>query len=256
MRRALVLCYHAISDRWPADLAVSTKNFERQLRMLIRRGYRGATFSDAVLAPAFEKTIAITFDDGYASVRDRALPILSELGLPATVFVPTTFVGLDGPMSWTGIDQWVGGAFEAELMPMSWDDLRSLVAKGWEIGSHTCTHPHLTRLDDNALRTELRRSRAHCEECIGVECRSVAFPYGDSDERVVRAAAEAQYAAAATLPRRFHTWQPLAWPRVGVYRNDSRLAFRAKISPAVTLLRGTRLWERGIGLRPTGNGRR
>ena len=54
-------------------------------------------------------------------------------------------------MAWPGIDQWLGGPHEAELMPMSWDELRRLAEAGWEIGSHSRTHPMLTQLDDQSV---------------------------------------------------------------------------------------------------------
>ncbi len=65
---------------------------------------------------------------------------------------------------------------------MDWEDLRQLTDVGWEIGSHTCTHPRLTRLDDAALCIELEGSRNDCLENIG-RCDSLAYPYGDVDER-------------------------------------------------------------------------
>ena len=60
-------------------------------------------------------------------------------------------------MAWPGIDQWLGGAHEAELMPMSWDELGRLAEAGWEIGSHSRTHPQLTQLDDESVAHELDR---------------------------------------------------------------------------------------------------
>ena len=60
----------------------------------------------------------VTFDDAYRSVIDRALPILAEFGIPGTVFTVTSFAGFDGPMTWPGIDGWLGGPYEPELAPM------------------------------------------------------------------------------------------------------------------------------------------
>ena len=56
--------------------------------------------------------MAITFDDGYRSVLELALPILEELGVPATLFVPTDYIGSERPMSWPGIERWTGGQHE------------------------------------------------------------------------------------------------------------------------------------------------
>jgi peptidoglycan/xylan/chitin deacetylase (PgdA/CDA1 family)/aminoglycoside phosphotransferase (APT) family kinase protein len=236
-RDALVLCYHALSESWPSSLAVTPANFREQIELLLKRGYRAATFSETVPTPPFEKTVAVTFDDSYRSVLELAYPILSEHGLVATVFVPTAHAGKDGPMTWPGIEEWRGGPHESELHAMSWQELRTLAAAGWEIGSHTVTHPYLTQLDDTSLRAELRDSRERCELELGRECRSLAYPYGDFDRRVIAAAGAAGYRAAATLPRRFEGRNPLAWSRVGVYRTDGKIAYRLKISASVRRLR-------------------
>jgi peptidoglycan/xylan/chitin deacetylase (PgdA/CDA1 family) len=244
MSDVLVLCYHAVSERFPAALSVTPEAFERQLRLLSRAGYRGATFEDAVQARS-GRTVAITFDDAYLSVLELAKPLLDDVGFRATVYAPTAYLDSpERPLSWDGIEQWIGGEHEHELLPMSWDQLGGLAEAGWEIGSHTCTHPHLTRVDDEALRTELVESRAAVERRLG-KCTTLAYPYGDHDGRVVEAAAAAGYAAAGTLPARLHRERALAWPRVGVYHGDDERRFRLKVSRAMRRLRGSRLWPTG-----------
>jgi peptidoglycan/xylan/chitin deacetylase (PgdA/CDA1 family) len=232
-----VLCYHAVSRLWPADLAIRPAQLERQLSMLLEHGYRGATFHQAVHSPPASKVMAVTFDDAYRSVIELGLPVLSRLGLPATVFVPTAFAGVAEPMSWPGIDGWLAGPHEAELMAMSWSELSTLAAAGWEIGSHTQTHPRLVDLDDADLAEELVASRRECESRLGLPCRSLAYPYGAEDDRVVRAAEEAGYSAAGTLPDSRHPASPLRWPRIGVYQADEGLRFRVKTSPLMLRIR-------------------
>jgi peptidoglycan/xylan/chitin deacetylase (PgdA/CDA1 family) len=238
----IALCYHAISPDWPAELAVTPDRFEGQLRLLVDRGYRGATFSEAVLDPPAAKVVAITFDDAYTSVFERAFPILERLGFPATVFVPTAFPGNESPLAWPGIDHWLSGPHRRELMPMSWGQLSDLMEAGWEIGSHTHTHPMLTDLDDESLARELAESRRSCEANLGQRCRSLAYPYGDHDERVIAAARIAGYETACTLSERLHAPSPLRWPRIGVNRVDYAMRFRLKVSPALRRLRSTGGW--------------
>jgi peptidoglycan/xylan/chitin deacetylase (PgdA/CDA1 family) len=234
----LVLCYHAVSDDWPSPLAVTPDRLERQLAMLVRRGYRGVTFERAVTAPPASRTLAVTFDDGYRSVLTHARPILDRLGLPATVFVSTDFVDIDGPMHWPGIDDWLGSAHEDELRGMTWEQLGALRDAGWEIGSHTCSHPRLSRLADAPLARELSESRRACEARFGT-CRTLALPYGDGDARVLAAAREAGYVAVAGLPGR---GTPSAgWRRVGIYPGDGRGRFAVKVARPVRHLRRSRL---------------
>ena len=181
------------------------------------------TFNRAVLEPTWGYRLAVTFDDGDASVLEHAFPVLSELGLPGTVFVPAGTVGAPGLLDW--------------------DELRLLANAGWEIGSHSVTHACLTKVDDAVLDEELRVSRELIEAQLGVPCRSIAYPYGESDERVRAAAERMGYTAGCTTggTRRADA---LGWPRVGIDGRDG---------PIVTLLKTSRLGRslRGTPLRPS-----
>ena len=241
---SIALCYHAISERWPADLSVTPEIFSRQLSLLHRRGYHGVTFSELVRARGRGKLVSITFDDGFRSVYELARPVLKQFGWPGTLFVVTSQVGSEAPMSWPGIDQWLGGEHESELVPSGWDELAELQAEGWEIGSHTHRHPHLTRLGADEQLAELRRSRDEIERRLDMRCTSLAYPYGDHDEGVCDSAEAAGYVAAGTLPRRFDTTTPLAWPRAGIYNRDGIRRFRMKVNPILSRLRGSHLWPR------------
>jgi peptidoglycan/xylan/chitin deacetylase (PgdA/CDA1 family) len=238
----LILCYHAVSPDWPADLSVTPEGLREQLSYLLRKGYRPTTFVQAVSGEAPTNAMAVTFDDAFASVRERALPVLRELGILATVFVPTAYVDQSPPMVWPGIDRWVGGPHEGELTCMSWNDLRALLAEGWEIASHTRTHPRLTEIDDETLRSELVESREDCARELGTPALTLAYPYGTYDERVKAATKEAGYVAAAALEMKRP--DPLSWPRVGVYSKDDLQRFRLKVSPLVRHLRSTTLMGR------------
>jgi peptidoglycan/xylan/chitin deacetylase (PgdA/CDA1 family) len=235
----LVLCYHAVSPSWPCDLAVTPPALERQLTRLLKAGYRGATFHDAVAAqPAHRRTLVVTFDDAFESVYRLARPILERLGLPATVFVPTGQAMGDRVMAWSGIDTWLGGPHESELSGMSGEQLRSLAAAGWEIGAHTRTHPCLPDLADPELEEELRGSKEDCERELGIPCVTLAYPYGAADARVRAAARASGFEAAAGLSRDLRDASPWYWPRVGVYRNDRRAHFALKVSAAIRRVRG------------------
>jgi peptidoglycan/xylan/chitin deacetylase (PgdA/CDA1 family) len=228
--RRVVLCYHALSDTWPAPLSVRPDRFEEQLRWLVDRGYRGATFTEAVHDPPHERTVAVTFDDAFASVLNIGLPILRELGLPATVFAVTSKAAEGGDLSWDGIDQWADGPHATELKGLSWDGLGTLREGGWEIGSHSASHPRLSSLPQAELAEEMTHSRQACEAGTGTACDSIAYPYGDVDAGVVAAAAEAGYRAGAALPPRVHRGRELEWPRIGVYHRDDLKRFKLKLS--------------------------
>ncbi len=255
MSEVLVLCYHAVSETWDSELAVTPTQLETQVGTLLKRGYKPVSFLEAALAPPAPRTLAITFDDAYRSVHEIARPILRELGAPASVYAPTDWVGSSLPMQWPGIDDWIGTPHERELMPMGWDELGRLDDEGWEVGSHTCSHPRLTELDDERLALEMERSREECTTGLDRPCKTIAYPYGDVDERVVAAAAAAGYSAAGALPHAPHAPAALRWPRVGIYRWDGDGRFRLKVSPRVRRLRALPVQRLLRPLRRIGRGR-
>ncbi len=247
MRDALVLGYHAVSADWPASLAVRPDVLDEHLTLLVRRGYRGGRLSDIVAGLGPERALAVTFDDAYVSTLERAAPILARHGLPGTVYVPTDWPGRPGPMRWPGIDRWEAEGYGGELRCLSWDQLRELDAMGWEIGAHTCSHPHLTRVDDAQLQRELIDSKALVEDEIGKRCRSLAYPYGDADARVARAAGAAGFENAVTLPRAREpllTREVLLTPRIPVHRVDDLARLRLKVAPSARRVRASKLFHR------------
>jgi peptidoglycan/xylan/chitin deacetylase (PgdA/CDA1 family) len=231
-----------VSPTWTAPLSVTPDALERQLDWLACNGFRALTFRDVVGWRQPGRTVAVTFDDAFASVLTIAQPILASLGMPATVFAPTSFMSSRQQLGWPGIDHWASTPHAAELEGMSWEDLGVLSEQGWEIGSHTRTHPHLTRLDEDALHEELLRSREEATSALGVPCTSIAYPYGDVDARVASAARAAGYLAGGCLSSRLTPHGHLLWPRVGIYHVDTFARFRVKSSRAMRLLRASRLW--------------
>jgi len=179
------------------------------------------------------RTLVVSFDDAYRSVPELALPVLAELGVPATVFVPTGEMSEGSLRVWPGVEEWLGGESEQELTGASWAELEPLSAAGWELGSHTRTHPHLTALDDESLRRELQGSREDCVAATGLPCPALAYPFGEADARVAAAAKAAGYELATTLADRIPapvngSPDPLLWPRLGVHQQDSAARLRLK----------------------------
>ena len=225
----LVLCYHAVSDSWPHHLAVTPRAFERQLSSIRLRGYRPVTAGEAVSARG--RMFHVTFDDAYKSVA-RALPTLERLRVPATVFACSSFADNGRPLAVPELAA-QASAYPDELATMDWDQLRDLVDRGVEVGSHTLTHAHLTQLGDAELESELRDSRERIEAALDRPCRFVAYPYGEDDERVHRAARAAGYAAGFAAPGRLVPASVYALPRVGIWRADGILRVTLKTTALV-----------------------
>jgi peptidoglycan/xylan/chitin deacetylase (PgdA/CDA1 family) len=244
MGDVLVLCYHAVSPSWDVELSVTPEALEDQLRRFKHAGWTFTTFTTAVKAPPLGRVLALTFDDAFASVKRYAAPILARFGVPATLFVPTTYMTSGGPLAWPGVEHWLRTEHAAELAAMTWDDVGALAEAGWEIGSHSRTHPYLTRLSDAEIDDELIRSRAECSERLGRPCTSIAYPYGDVDERVAKRAAAAGYEAGASLSSRLANLGPYRWPRTGVWHAEPWWKLRFKMTRGVRAVRSSRLWPR------------
>jgi peptidoglycan/xylan/chitin deacetylase (PgdA/CDA1 family) len=230
--RPLVLAYHAVSSSWRSSLAITEARLEEQLEYLKERGYVGFTMSEAERARSSGqlplRSVVVTFDDGYASTM-RAAPILEAVGFPGTVFVVTQFVSSGEFLAWEGITEWQQPKTIGELRPLSWDDTAELAARGWEIGSHTISHPLLTRVDDQRLRYELEASRNTIERQLG-SCSSLAYPYGQADVRVADIARKAGYDVACMLTFAHVADDPLRRPRIGLDDRDHGMRLAAQLS--------------------------
>jgi peptidoglycan/xylan/chitin deacetylase (PgdA/CDA1 family) len=141
------------------------------------------------------------------------------------------------------------------MRSMSWEMAEELAGAGWEVGAHTMTHPHLPRLGDEQLAQELLDSRRRVEERLG-RCEMLAYPFGEWDARVARAAARAGYEFAFSLPFGQQLMaNRMSIPRVTVDHRDDEVRFARKLSvpgrellfsPARPVIR--RLLRRGGGV--------
>jgi peptidoglycan/xylan/chitin deacetylase (PgdA/CDA1 family) len=229
----LVLCYHAVVEGEPQRLAVRREQFESQLRSLLLRGYRAVTAADAVQQRG--RLLHVTFDDAYRSVADT-LPLLAELGVPATIFACTGYAR-DGRQFDVPELREDAAADPAAFATMDWEALRATASSGVEIGSHTVSHPHLPRLSDAELDRELQASKSEVEDELGTPCRNLAYPYGEEDDRVRSAARRAGYDAAFAVDPGRGRSDRFAFPRLAVYRHDTTAGFRFRTSPLLRRLR-------------------
>jgi peptidoglycan/xylan/chitin deacetylase (PgdA/CDA1 family) len=86
-----------------------------------------------------------------------------------------------------------------EFSSVTWDQARKMDVNGVDIGSHTLTHPILTKVSDERLRRELRDSKSQLEEVLGHQVDLFCYPNGDNDQRVQSEVARAGYKAAVTV---------------------------------------------------------
>jgi peptidoglycan/xylan/chitin deacetylase (PgdA/CDA1 family) len=242
----LILCYHSVSSEWTNPTSVSPDVMAQQLALLRARGYVGFTLSELISrgdnGALPDRALAVTFDDGYASTL-KAKPILDEVGYPATVFVVADFVESGKPLTWPGIEEWHGSVHAGELASLRPGNLETLVESGWEIGSHTRTHPMLPTLGREQLVDEIGGSRDQLIRWLG-RCDTLAYPYGLTSAETVDVVKSSGYSAACSVtPRRGENGR-FCLPRIGLYGGDTGLRLRAKLSPQVYAV--SRRWARAV----------
>lgn len=189
--RTPVLMYHSVAAAaspafrtFVTDPAV----FRDHMAALVDAGYAATTVSDHVSGTRTEpgdRGVVLTFDDAFQDFHTTVLPVLADLGLSATLYVPTSYVGRTS--------RWLQPDGEADRPMMSWSAVAEAAASGVEIGSHSRTHPQLDRLPGDRVRAEVRDSRSLLEDQLQQEVRSFAYPFGYHDGSVKRAVAEAGY---------------------------------------------------------------
>lgn len=170
-----VLTFHSVDDSG-AVLSFAPRLFASLIESLAASGTPVLSYSDLLTR---EHGVAITFDDGMASVHRQALPVLAAHGMPSHLFLTTGVVG--------GDNHWPTQPAAAPRFDMlSWAQLEDCAAKGMHVEAHTESHPDLRALPDAQIVDECRRADATIQQRLGTTPRLFAYPYGRFDERVRR----------------------------------------------------------------------
>ena len=243
-RRPLVLMYHGVGSRPaaadPYNLFVTTAALRAQLRWLLDRGWRPLRLVEylAQLAgPArADHRFLVTFDDGYRSVHDAAMPLLAELGVPATVFLCAGMLG--------GRSGWMPDLPDEPLVTRA--EALALRDGGLDIGLHGMDHTVLAGLPAAELRRQTGLAADRLKEELGERPVAFAYPCGvhDGPARAAVAAAGMRVAFAT-----YRSAGRLAVPRVDVNATDNGRTFGLKTVRGYPRLR--QLTGTVPGLRPT-----
>jgi peptidoglycan/xylan/chitin deacetylase (PgdA/CDA1 family) len=193
--RCVILCYHSIHPSRPFRSA-TPEMFVAHLRWLAEH-CDVVPLSTLVTQPAPPRNgrpqVAITFDDGHVDNYEFALPLLVEHRMPATFYVTTGYIDRDPAVVARFAS--IRRVTSSEIEPLSWEQLREFAAAGMEIGAHTFSHPNLAQLPPERLPYEVARPKAKIEERLGREVVSFAYPFGQLNLHVNRAAIAAVQAA-------------------------------------------------------------
>ena len=194
-----ILCYHAVEPGWNAPLAMEPQAFRQHCEWLTRRTTVVPLQQAVSRLDRFGRLprglMAITFDDGFSGLHRHATPVLSRLGIPATVFlVAQTLTDAARPVDW------VDNPPPFPLTTLSLDQVREMQSEGVNFESHSYSHADLTQLSFADCVIDLRESRELLESLLGRRVRLLAYPRGRHNHAVRAAASRAGYSHAFTLP--------------------------------------------------------
>lgn len=237
-----ILMYHRVADRVPGVDAptnnVTPDRLRHQLTGLLARGFESWPLTKLVDSHRASRNVpsnvfAVTFDDGYENNFTHALPILRELNVPATIFLPTKYLDTDQSFPF---DDWSAcGTNQAPAdswRPLSTKQCDELLASGLiEFGAHTHSHQRFIGrsaefCDD--LETCLRILR----DRFGIERPTFAFPYGEYDAELVAFARRLTLACAVTSKnQRVESGDDMfLWGRFHASQSDTVAMLAAKLS--------------------------
>lgn len=213
-----ILMYHVIGDPegevpFP-DLWLGESDFQDQVDWLDENGYTAVTlvqvqdawYDGGTLPP---KPIVLSFDDGYLGQYLFAKPILEKKG-------------------------WAGQLnLKAEGSDLSSKEVMKMYRAGWEIASHTITHPDLTTLDAAGLEEELAGSKKRLERELGIDIVNFCYPAGQYDDTAKAAVEAAGYRGATTVnPGLAEKSMPYELNRIRISRGDTSTDLAEYLSSA------------------------
>jgi peptidoglycan/xylan/chitin deacetylase (PgdA/CDA1 family) len=223
--------YHRISSDEHSGVdkfAVDREEFVKQMEWLAFTEYQTITLEAWLACRRHEvripeKSVVITFDDGFQDCFEHAVPILCELRFTATFFLVASLVGKTS--------HWQMAKRRVAFALMDWTSVRALEIEGFRCESHTLTHPRLTDLSDGSCRGELSGSRQLLEDKIGREVRHLAYPFGSFDPRVQDIAADVGYLSACSVRQGLSSASDNIFelPRVPVTGEDTLETFKGKV---------------------------
>lgn len=211
------LLYHHIDTTTPAVTSTTPAQFAAHLAYLKQHDYQVISISQA-LAGIYQdkrlpqKSVVITFDDGYQSIYQHAWPLLKRYNYPFTVFIDTHSVP------------------EQSGLMMSWQQLKTMKQAGVTIANHSKNHQHMIGLSKQQLQYELLAAQAELTEHLGATEPLFAYPYGEFDQRLVEVlAAHNFYGFSQVSGAASYYNAPQAIPRFsfsGVYANLDGFALK------------------------------
>jgi len=232
--------YHSVDDDRRKKIAISISSFSRQMQYLFDKRYLTITLdhfyklaNNGLTLP--NRTIILTFDDGYEDNYSIVLPVLKRYNFVANFFITTDFIGTNKVFDW---DE----KTPHRRMILSWEEVKEISDQGMLIGSHTCTHALLGELLLEKAQLEIERSKAIIEEKTNKPVHFLSYPKSSFNADIKQITKRAGYWGACTIRLDIKQKQDFySLERVGIYGTDNLLSFGIKLTPFVSSLQKVQL---------------
>ncbi|OGF48042.1 MAG: hypothetical protein A2452_04635 [Candidatus Firestonebacteria bacterium RIFOXYC2_FULL_39_67] len=249
LRYLPVLMYHNVIDKKTAkkwnNFHVETIQFEKQMDILVKRGYTCLNFEDLenILKgqkESPEKPVMITFDDAYLETINNVIPILALRKLKSVFSVVTGCIGKKS--NW---EKEIDGS-----LTISEEQIQKYTGTLVSFESHTENHAYLAMCSVQDAERDLVNSKNTLESITGKKVRAVFYPYGNYNENVKSCASKAGYmfGIAIASSKRTVLQDYFEIRRVFIKPTDSLVDFKRKIAPWYIWFRGfreaCRAWRR------------
>lgn len=242
-----VLIYHRVGAGQGREMDMPVSRFERQMRML-RSSTEVVGLTDGLARLAAGQPtrdlVAVTFDDGYREVYTRAWPVLRDLRIPATVFLPTGFMEGTSPAP---IREGAAGRGDPPA-PLTWDQVGEMAEAGLLcVGSHSVTHTDFDLLSRDRAEAESGTSREVLRSRTGADVELFAYPRAVvAHEDVV--AAHYRFAVAADGVKNLSAGlDPRRITRTPVRESDGTFFLRRRLDGMAPLEDRLYAWLRRLG---------
>ncbi len=226
-----ILMYHAIvedADCESHPIHVTVKAFREQMWWLHEEGYHTLTIDELFkgAATGYGKFCLVTFDDGYCSTREIALPILKEFGFKATLYTCTGSIGAQYE-DYPGI---VPESLPKNERPLTWEEIKTLSSAGWSVQAHSESHADHSMLSRFELHQEMENSRRILDQ-NNTPVNHYAYPFGRYNAEAIDTARALGFVSAATVHSGLYKagTDPFCLPRIEINRNDDLKRFQRKV---------------------------
>ncbi|MEA1979869.1 MAG: polysaccharide deacetylase family protein [candidate division Zixibacteria bacterium] len=215
-----ILAFHKLSSKFTYGVTNYTPNRFEKLLQNLNKDFTFSSFNN--LNEIENKRLIISFDDGYAHLKDALIPLIKKYNIKPIIFIPTAFIGKNNSWDYSYIFQ--------NDPHLSVSEIRELSGLGVTFGSHGHSHNDLTCMEKSKIKEELKKSKTILEDITGEEVNTISYPFGRTSNLVCDMASELGYKYGVTMKFPDTNDNLLSIGRIPIYSYDMPFNIMQKIN--------------------------